>query len=269
MSDPTAERAVLDELTRVNNDLTNLQREMARKNAELERLNQEKNRFVGMAAHDLRSPLGVIQTYAEFLEADAPLAPEHREFVSMIRQTSRFMMGIIEDLLDLSAIESGQLSLQREPTELTGLVRKAASLFGILASPKGIQIHYVAPVRECPPLEVDPRKLQQVLNNLLDNAVKYSARGSTVEVSINTGEQEVTVSVRDQGPGIAEADLKKLFVPFYRTGAQGTGGEPSTGLGLAIVKRIVEGHGGRVWAESRVGEGSDFRFSLPLAGAGA
>lgn len=268
MSDPTTERQLFDELTRVNNDLTNLQRELARKHAELERLNQQKDRFLGMAAHDLRSPLGVIQTYAEFLEADAPLAPEHREFVSMIRQTSRFMMGIIEDLLDLSAIESGQLNLQRVPTDLYGLVKKSTGLFGILAAPKGIRIHLVPPERECPPIKADPRKLQQVLNNLLDNAVKYSGRGSTVEVRIDVGDQEVTVSVLDQGPGIAEADLRKLFTPFYRTGAQGTGGEPSTGLGLAIVKRIVEGHGGRVWAESRFGEGSSFRLSLPLAGAG-
>ncbi len=253
-----------DELTRLNNELANLQREMARKNAELERLNEQKNRFVGMAAHDLRSPLGVILNYAEFLESEAVLTEEQREFVTAIKRTSRFMLGLVEDLLDVSTIEAGRLELARESTDLVALVEHTVTLNRTLASPKQIAIDFLAPTAPLAPLLVDPGKLQQVLNNLLSNAVKFSPKGSRVEVSMTVSDTHVTIGVQDQGPGIAQDQVAKLFKPFSKTGARPTGGERSTGLGLVIVQRIVQGHGGEVQVQSEVGVGSRFLVVLPI-----
>lgn len=258
-----------DELTRLNNELANVQREMARKNAELERVNEQKNRFVGMAAHDLRSPLGVILNYAEFLEAEAVLTPEQRDFVTVIKRTSRFMLGLVDDLLDVSTIEAGRLELNREPTDLVALVEHTVMLNRTLASPKQITIAFHPPVEPLAPMLLDPGKMQQVLNNLISNAVKFSPPGSAVDVAMEVTGDQVMIGVRDQGPGIADDQRAKLFKPFSKTGARPTGGERSTGLGLMIVQRIVQGHGGEVRVESVVGAGSKFIVVLPRVSAAA
>ena len=256
--------AIYDELSQVNNELANLQREMVRKNIELSKLNEEKNHFLGMAAHDLRSPLGVILSYAEFLEAEAQLNEEHREFLATIKKTSHFMLALVEDLLDVSAIESGQLDLRIAPTDLVELVARNATLHRALAAPKHIEIAFTPPETRLPPVHLDPEKFEQVLYNLVSNAVKYSPPGSRVEISVGHGADGASVSVRDQGPGIPAAELPKLFKPFGRTSVRSTSGEKSTGLGLVIVRRIVEGHGGSVGVESEVGRGSVFRVVLPV-----
>jgi signal transduction histidine kinase len=257
-----------DDLSRLNNELANLQREMARKNAELGKLNEEKNRFLGMAAHDLRSPLGVILTYAEFLETEAAavLNEEQREFVATIKDISEFMLRMVTDLLDVSAIEAGQLKLDRQPADLGPLILRNVTLNRVLASRKEIAVE-LAPIPALPPIPLDAGKIEQVLNNLLSNAVKFSHRGSTVQVRLSGADGFVTVAVRDEGQGLPAADLPKLFKPFSKTSIRSTGGEQSAGLGLAIVRRIIEGHGGRVWVESKMGMGSTFLFTLPVSAA--
>ena len=259
--------AVYEELSRVNNDMANLQREMARKNSELEKLNVQKNRLLGMAAHDLRSPLGVILSYAEFLEAEAfaVLTEEQREFVTTIKSTSEFMLRLVTDLLDVTAIEAGQLKLDRQPADLVRLIQHNVTLNRVLAARKDIAIGFDPPAG-CPALSFDPGKIEQVLNNLIGNAVKFSHRGTQVSVRLTSTADVVTVAVTDRGQGIPAADLPKLFTPFSKASVRGTGGEQSTGLGLAIVRRIVEGHGGSVRVESEVGQGSTFFFTLPVAG---
>lgn len=257
--------SLYEELTKVNNELTNLQREMARKNAELEKLNQQKSRFLGMAAHDLRTPLGIILSYADFLEteASAVLNEEHREFISTIKQTSEFMLNMVTDLLDVTAIESGQLVLNRRPTHLSDLVQRNVQMNGVLAVRKDISVHFEPGTSPCV-VELDSGKIDQVLNNLISNALKFSHPGTVVDITMEPGDREVVVTVNDQGQGIPEADLPKLFKPFGRTSVNTTAGEQSTGLGLSIVRRIIEGHGGRIWVESKVGKGSAFHFTLPM-----
>lgn len=254
--------SLYDELSRVNNELANLQREMARKNVELGRLNEDKNRLLGMAAHDLRSPLGVIQSYAEFLETEAELDGEQREFLAIIRQTSDFMRRLVDDLLDLSRIEAGRLRLDREPTDLPALVRRNVALNAVLAARKGVAIELDVQ-GDRPLFELDRAKIEQVLNNLLGNAVKFCAGGSTVRVQLSATAGAALIAIRDQGPGIAEQDLPGLFKPFATGTARGTAGEGSTGLGLAIARRIVEGHGGRIGVHSTPGAGACFWFELP------
>lgn len=259
-----ADDAVFDEFTRVNNELANLQRQMAKANIELARLNEQKNQLLGMAAHDLRNPLGVIMSYAKFLDhmAGAKLDDKERQFVTQIEKSSQFMLRLLEDLLDVSQIESGKLLLAVAPLDLAAAVASNVELNSVLAAAKNIAIELQ---RSAEPLwvDADPTKIEQVLNNLISNAVKYSHPGTTVRVTLEADAGEVTVRVRDQGQGIPEAEIGKLFQAFSKTTVKSTGGEKSTGLGLAITRRIVEGHGGRIGVESRVGDGSCFSFTLP------
>ena len=256
---------VYDELMRVNNDLANLQRELSRKNAELAAMNDQKNQFLGMAAHDLRSPLGAIMSYSEFLEEEAgpQLSDEHREFITAIKDSSHFMLGLINDLLDITRFESGKLKMELRPVDLLEVVRRNLALNLALAGKKQIRVA-LHPGPALDPLQLDRGKIEQVLNNLLSNAIKFSHVNTEVSVLLNREDRHAVITVTDQGQGIPEEDLPKLFKPFSRTRVRSTGGESSTGLGLSIVRRIVEGHGGSVGVKSRVGAGTSFFVRLPL-----
>lgn len=253
-----------DELMRINNELATIQRELARKNAELSRANQQKNQLLGMAAHDLRNPLGVIQAYSQFLleEAAPCLEKEQVEFLDAIHASAEFMLRMVEDLLDVSRIDAGKLVLDRKPADVVALVRRVVVLNRVLVEKKRIDLRF-EPAEASIEIPLDAHKIEQVLNNLLTNAAKFSPPGSPVEVHIARDGAEVLLSVADRGQGIPAAELDRLFRPFGRTSVQSTAGEKSTGLGLAIARRIVEGHGGRIWVESEVGRGSTFRFTLP------
>lgn len=235
------------------------------RNNRLETLNEQKNRLLGMAAHDLRNPLGVILAYSEFLESEAydVLDGNQREFVSTIKSTSEFMLNLINELLDVSTIESGQLHLEAEVADLNELAQRNISLNQVLAQQKEIELVF-HPGESLPTMILDRGKIEQVLNNLIGNAVKYSHPGTKVTISIQAAAGFALCSVRDQGLGIPAEEIPKLFKAFGRTSVKATGGEQSTGLGLAIVRRIVEGHGGRITVDSQVGHGSTFTFTLPF-----
>ena len=255
-----------DEITRLNNELVTLQRELNQKNKELERLNQLKNQFLGMASHDLRNPLSVIGSYCEFLidEAADVLNEEHFEFVEEIHSTSQFMLNVVNDLLDVSTIESGNLNLTLFWIDPTEFVRHLVKTNQTLASKKQITIEFQHEVG-VPKLYFDKQKVEQVVNNLISNAVKYSDKGNQVVVNLSSFEKGILVSVDDEGPGIPKDEQSKLFKPFSTTSVQSTGGEKSTGLGLMISRRIVEGHHGRIWVESELGKGASFKFYIPCA----
>lgn len=263
------EHDLYNRLTQLNNELANAQRQLIKSNLELEHLNAEKTRFLGMAAHDLRTPIGAIQIYSQFLleEACDVLSPEQVEFIGAIRDSSRFMLRLINDLLDLSTIESGNLKLDLGTADLHELLTRNIGLNRVLAAQKQVRIEIHESGVACV-IAVDRIKFDQVLNNLLSNAIKFSPPGATITVQTQVSQSEAVVRVVDHGPGIPADELQNLFRPFHRTSVTATSTEPSTGLGLAITKRIVEGHGGRVWVESKVGQGSTFSFALPLLQAG-
>lgn len=254
-----------EELTQLNNDLSNAQRKIEKKNAELERLNKVKDEFLGMAAHDLRNPLSVMFSLSDLLldEDGDPLTEEQRELIEQIQESSEFMLKLVEDLLEVNRIEAGKLSLSIEETNLKTLLERIVHMNEGLARKKDIDL--VLKVSEdIPAIEIDAHKLEQVFNNLISNAVKYSYPGSNVRIFLQKKGDEVRIGVEDEGQGIPEDEQSKLFEPFTTTSAEATGGETSTGLGLTITKKIVEGHNGSIEVESTVGEGSTFTVHLPL-----
>ena len=240
--------------------------ELAEKNAQLAKLSELKNQFLGMAAHDLRNPLTVIITCAGFLleEAGGSLPEDKkREFLSRIKANAEFMVNLINDLLDFTRIEAGQIELNLEPVVLTELVARNAEENRLLGAQKGIELELVVEGNGAR-VNVDPARITQVLNNLLSNAFKFSAPGTKVRVTVKKENGGLKVAVQDQGQGIPREEMGRLFKPFQKTSVRSTAGERSTGLGLAICRQIIEAHKGVIGAESEPGKGSTFFFWLPV-----
>lgn len=235
---------------------------------QLRQANQAKNKFLGMAAHDLRNPLASIRGIAEFLREGAvgPLNADQLDLVETIHGASTSMLDMVNELLDVATIESGELKLHRSNHDLAELVAKAVAMINREAAKKGTHI-----VFEPPPspviLQIDPAKMKQVIDNLLTNGVKYSPPGSTITISVSRDQAAGTCSlaVRDQGPGIPDNERDKLFKDFSRLSSQPTGGEKSTGLGLAICRKIVDAHHGSIGAENLPTGGCEFRVILPAS----
>jgi len=228
-------------------------------------LDQLKNKFLGIAAHDLRNPLGFIIGMSEILHGGraGPVTERQIGILRRMADSGQQMLALVNDLLDVAAINSGKLALRMTVGPLAGVVEERVRLMELTAARKQIEIG-LDMADACPTLH-DPMRIAQIMDNLLSNAVKFSPPGSSVHVSLAREGSLARVSVRDQGPGIADEDIPKLFGEFQRLSGQPTGNEKSTGLGLAIVKRIVDAHHGALSVESRLGEGSTFSFTLPLA----
>lgn len=253
-----------DELSRLNNELVSVQRELTKKNLELEELNNLKNQFLGMAAHDLRNPLGNILSYSEFIEEEKDnLSQEQAEFIAQIKSLSSFMLNMVTELLDVTTIESGKISLKIEPCNLTELISRNIHLNKNFADKKQIKLIFTK-TEIANNLMLDKGKIEQVITNLITNAIKYSHPKTEITVDLSMSNDELIISVKDQGQGIPEDEQHLLFKPFQKTSTKSTGGEKSTGLGLFIVKKIVEAHKGKIWVESKPGVGSTFFVSLPL-----
>jgi signal transduction histidine kinase len=243
------------------------QAQLEQQNVELAQLNELKNQLLDMADHDLRNPLSLVSTASAFLLDDTNrLLPEIKrtDFLRRINSSSTFMLKLIDDLLDMVKTEAGRLDLKLEDGDLRGLIEENLALNRIAADKKGIRLDFT-PESGLPAFGFDRGKVEQVLNNLISNALKFSESGTAITVQASRVNGTVVVSVRDQGQGIPAEELDKLFKPFSKTTVRSTAGEKGTGLGLAICRKIVEGHHGRIWAESEPGKGSVFSFSLPVA----
>ncbi|MBU1106798.1 MAG: GAF domain-containing sensor histidine kinase [Candidatus Riflebacteria bacterium] len=231
----------------------------------LRKLNDTKNKFLGIAAHDLRSPLAAVQSYSEMLEEPGICDDADRKtfILGRIKTITKRMFNLINDLLDISAIESGQLKLDLQLTELIPFLNEALENHELTAKMKEITILGEIPAT-LPAIEIDAKRIAQVIDNLISNAVKFSPKGTTVTLRSSEESGKIKISVSDHGQGIPEEEQKKLFQEFGKTSVKPTDGEKSTGLGLAIVKKIITGHGGQVGVKSKVGEGSTFYFTLPV-----
>jgi signal transduction histidine kinase len=247
----------------VEKEVVTRTQELTRANQELVELNDLKNKFLGMASHDLRNPLASIRGFSKYLLEKGKQVKEetHEEFLTTIKTVSGNMLELISNLLDVSEIESGQLKLKPEISSMQKLVEEKIHLQQILADKKDITLH--AEFEEVADFSFDANRMGQVVDNLLSNAVKYSPLGKNIYVKLSCKKDKVKLSVRDEGPGISHEERDKLFQHFQKLSARPTGGESSSGLGLAIAQRIVEEHGGSIGVESEPRQGADFHFELP------
>ncbi len=253
-----------DDISILNNELVDMQRELARKNAELRELHELKNRFLGMAAHDLRSPLSAIVLYTDFMLDHAPggLSTQQLEYLQVVRDSGRYMVDLIESLLDISVIESGSVKLNHQLVDLSALAGHLVTRMSPLASSRSINLVWesTGPIQ----FWFDPSKIEQLLDNLLGNALKYCPSGSLVQIRTAVRNSNAVVEVVDNGPGIPLEEQARLFTYFGRGSTKSPHGEKAVGLGLAICKRIAEAHGGRISLESEPGKGTTARLTLPL-----
>ncbi len=244
-------------------ELHELKNQLAEKNQSLLELIDMKNKLLGMASHDLRNPLTSIQGYSGFLlSKGGDLNEETRtDFIKIINTASGNMLMLVNDLLNLSVIENGQLTLNLMTGSLCDLIKERIRLYTHLAGEKGIELK--VNTQDIPDMRFDGPRIGQVLDNFLTNAIKFSPAGSVIEISSDTRNGRARVSVKDQGPGIKSEELEKLFQPFEKLSSKPTGGETGTGLGLAIAKKMIELHHGDLKVESSPGQGATFIFELP------
>ncbi len=252
------------ELVSLNQELNNLMRELHKTNAQLKRLNQEKNRFLGMAAHDLRKPINLIISYSEFLieEAKKLLDADQIGFLNTINASCVFMKSLVDDFLDVSAIEAGRFELDLQPALIHEVLVNSLRLNTLQADKKGIDLQ-VNSDESLPRSVLDASKIEQAMTNLVSNAIEHTAPNSHVSISLSCDQQFISFSVKDKGPGMAPEEMDKLFKPFEKTSTKKTAGEKSTGLGMLITRKIIEAHGGEIWIDSRVGEGTTVYFKIP------
>lgn len=231
----------------------------------LEKLNKEKNELLGMAAHDLRNPISAVKMSTSLMLTmfNRNLTEEQIELLNETQDITGYMLNILNDLLDITAIEAGKLNLKLEKQDYGEFLKHTVKVNKFLADNKKMSLELKID-ENIPFMNFDKSKLNQVLNNLISNAIKFSypERKVTVEAIKDNG--TIITSVIDEGQGIPPEDLPKLFKEFQKTSVRATGDESSTGLGLAITRKIVEGHGGKISVESEVGKGSRFFFTMPV-----
>jgi len=249
---------------KVGKRIVELEQKLKEKQKELSVNNERKNQFIGITAHDLRNPVISIRGFSELLLKDSKdLTEEQREFLHIIHSTSRNMLAMINDLLDISRIESGKLKISQKQGSLNKLIIERIRLLSLQATKKHITIH--KELSNTPEILFDPQRLGQAVDNLISNAIKFAPIGSSVYLNLQQDENTVKFSVSDEGPGIPAEEQHLLFSEFHRLSIQPTAGETSTGLGLAIAKKIIEAHDGFIEFESQEGLGSTFSLSLPIS----
>jgi signal transduction histidine kinase len=256
-----------EEITRATGELTERNRELHEKQAELEESNRMlkeldvlKSDFVSMVSHELRTPLTSIIGFAKTLKTLPLSGDQQKQYLDIIESEGKRLSSLVEEYLDISKIESGNISLQCEPTNLAGLIHSAVDSFSVDLR-KSIVVDLPSSM---PDVMADAKRIVRVLYNIIDNAITYSGGSKEIIITAYTKENGVAVGVRDFGPGIAPDDLGKIFDKFYRGKSQATAQHRGSGLGLAIAKGIVEAHNGKIWCESAPGKGSKFTFFLPV-----
>jgi signal transduction histidine kinase len=218
-----------------------------------------------MAAHDLRKPIGLVMTYSEFLiqKAASLLDTEHIGFLNTIHASSTYMKRLVDDFLDVSAIEAGKFELDLQPASIHDVLAHCLELNNLQAVKKGIDLR-INSDESLPRAILDASKMEQAITNLVSNAIEHTKTDSLVIITLSRDQQFILFSVKDEGRGIAPEEMDKLFIPFEKTDSQKTAGEKGTGLGLLITRKIIEAHGGEIWVDSTLGKGTTVSFKIPI-----
>lgn len=228
------------------------------------RLDKLRKDFIANVSHELRTPISMLQGYSEAIVDDiAETEEEKKEIARIIYDESLRMGRLVNDLLDLARMEAGHITLHEQSVSIMPFTERVANKFAGVAKEKKISIQFESEVeRECE-LSIDPDKIEQVLTNLIDNAIRHTPGGGEVTVSLNRNTQGYLFFVQDTGSGIPEEDLPFVFERFYKADKARTRGKAGTGLGLAIARNIVEAHGGHIQVQSKLDQGTTFTFFLP------
>ncbi|HWQ32452.1 MAG TPA: HAMP domain-containing sensor histidine kinase [Blastocatellia bacterium] len=263
---------VQDDFARSNQEVFRMNEALMLANSRLSELDHLKDAFLSMITHELRTPLTVISGVAETLEAEVygALSEEQKDRVRQIYDQAARLRQIVNDLLDLSKMEAGMMTLRREPLDPRSLVEAVVYNLAPLAEAAGVELHNQVS-RTLPEVDCDGQRIEQVLTNLISNAIKFTPPAGRVTISarVSAAEstpQEVVFCVTDTGVGIAPEVRELIFNKFVQVHPSRDDRTRGTGLGLAIVKHLVELHGGQVCVESEQGRGSSFYFSLPTSG---
>jgi two-component system NtrC family sensor kinase len=227
----------------------------------LKELDRLKTEFVATVSHDLRTPLTTIQGYVELLPKVGPLNERQSQFVERVEGSVQNITDLINDLLDIRRIEA-ELDLEMEPYDLRDVIDDAIEPLRVPAEEKDQTLRWDRP-EVLPLVRANPRRMKQVVTNLVNNAIKYTPKGGRISIEAAQDDEHVVVRVSDNGIGIPPSKQPRIFDRFYRVESEETADIKGTGLGLAIVKAVVEKHKGRVWVDSTPGEGSVFTFVLP------
>lgn len=233
-------------------------------NKKLMEANDLKNKFLGIASHDLRNPLYIIQSLSEALLENSQSGVLHKNHIKLLRKinsSSNHMAVLLNNLLDISKIESGKIELDKKAHDFNVILENQVELNQLIADKKGIRL--IIKLGNIPLLSVDKNAMTQVIDNFISNAIKFSPPDARIDIGTDNTGNGIRFWVRDQGPGISSEDQKLLFGEFQTLSAKPTGGEKSTGLGLAIVKKIINLHGGKVGVCSEPGKGCTFYFTIP------
>jgi len=254
----------ITELTRLEEELKNSYIKLENAYDELKENDETKSEFISTASHELRTPLTVINSYIEMFEEGmlGELTDTQREKIQIIRSQTDHMIRLVEDMLDTSRLESRKLKIHKSSIKIEEIAMKVLEELSRLAGLKE-QTVSLATEGNLSEIEGDERRIKQVFNNLLTNAIKYTPNKGKINVLIKGEPGQVRVLISDDGIGIAKKDQDKIFQKFFTGGSSLTRESGRMGLGLAIAKGIVEAHDGSIWVESEIGKGSTFVFTLP------
>jgi signal transduction histidine kinase len=253
-----------DELGTLAANLNRMTGELGQLYQQLEAASRHKSQFLASMSHELRTPLNAILGYTELImdQIYGEVPMQIRDVLARVQQSGQHLLGLINAVLDLSRIEAGRLVLTLADYSMQEVVQTVFMAVESLAAAKQLALHVSVPP-DLPTGKGDAQRLSQVLLNLVGNAIKFTNEGA-VSIQVTAADGAFTVAVSDTGPGIAEADQQKIFEEFQQADSMSTRQQGGTGLGLAIAKKIIDMHGGRLWVESSLGQGSTFRFTLPV-----
>jgi two-component system phosphate regulon sensor histidine kinase PhoR len=231
---------------------------------EQRQLEEMKLDFVSMAAHELRTPLTAIVGYLAVFtkENEGKIAQDQLVLLNRVNISAQRLRGLVENLLSVTKIERGSLTMSPEPIDWVDNVTQVIEEFQLQANEEGVALTFTHPDTEAPKIHVDTLRINEVLINLISNAITYTPKGGSVEVGIQIVGNEITTFVKDDGPGIPETAIPHLFTKFFRVAGKLEQGSKGTGLGLYISKTIIELHKGKIWVESILGKGTTFYFTL-------